>query len=685
MLPMPVVQPMLQPEPISVEVNLHQSLTGEYPQETDSENQNLIQPEENLKLDESHQEHEGQSQGGSLPDASNSDPATVVPIDADLQTQSASQTDCPFDSQQQQSIRNEESIPQEITQDVKEDTREKTGSEVPIIVLGNDPITFELPDQPGSVIEIEEDGKIQHMSVEEGLTTLALGEKAVTVRLLDEQGNVLQIWKSEPSSLDSTWNAPEPSLSPDQSSLPVAVLKPEQTTPVFVSTSKPASKPQSNPSMVAVQNVSSVGNSGSSTSKFQLSEDKISSSQNLNSEKTVGTVPLIQAPDVDLSKVSDAIQAADPQPILDTLDFTLAAPASSNLIASAAQEQPALSVQSPGSVQAPASLDALDPSSLADTHLNLANTSLPDRFSPAKDEITFAASKNSGQPAQNSIQDPSLKADVFLQKPSMDALGISSRLDLDAKTSASHALMASPVRQPSVSAALKVDKRSIQAGNRLYIKDPSALQVHVDHGSLQALEVRSQASQKVYPDLEEAVAAERNAAFDVKAKIQSEDHQSSTVSWTVIPIGQPVQSELNTRNGQINTVFTLSEEGKIVGHLQDKSSQPILCRGFEPVGDKSLTPGETLRMYVNDQPGTYQIRIDGQDIQTKIEQDELGQNYLSVPVRLGSSRLRVMRDGKTVYASDLNCHNPFQSLKVVFPVLGAAAGLILDVRRRRML
>ena len=90
-------------------------------------------------------------------------------------------------------------------------------------------------------------------------------------------------------------------------------------------------------------------------------------------------------------------------------------------------------------------------------------------------------------------------------------------------------------------------------------------------------------------------------------------------------------------------------------------------------------------MYVNDQPGTYQIRIDGQDIQTKVEQDELGQNYLSVPVRLGSSRLRVMRDGKTVYASDLNCHNPFQSLKAVFPVLGAAAGLILDVRRRRML
>ena len=681
MLPMPVMQPMLQPEPISVQVNLQQELSGEYPPGTESENQNLTQSEEDLKCDEAHQDHEDLSEGIPLPDPSDTDPSAPLSSETPLQSLSTDQAAFALDRTCQQSIRNEVTV----EEDTQEGVKEKAESEVPVIVLGDDPITFELPDQPGSIIEIEEDGKIQHLSVEEGLTTLALGEKAVTVRLLDEQGNVLQIWKSEPSSLDSTQNATKPSLSPEQSSNSGTALKPDQSTPVFVNKPKPVSKPQSNPSVVAVQNVSNALKPANSSSKFQLSEDRISSSQNLNPAAPAIQAPLIQAPDVDLSKVNDAIQAADPQPILDALDFTGTAPVTSSLIASAAQEQPALSVQSPAPIQAPASLAAVDAPSVTDTRPNLANTSLADQFTPTKDQMTFATSASSSQTAQNSALDPISKTNDLAQDSAMAAPQISSSLDLDSKAASSHALMANPARQPSVSATLKVDKRSVQAGNRLYIKDPSALQVHVDHGSLQALEVRSHASQKVYPDLEEAVAAEQNATFDVKAKIQTEDHQSSTVSWTVIPIGNPVQSELNTRSGQLNTVFTLSEEGKIVSHVQDKSSQPVLCRGFEPVGNQALTPGETLRMYVNDQPGTYQIRIDGQDIQTKVEQDELGQNYLSVPVRLGSSRLRVMRDGKTVYASDLNCHNPFQSLKAVFPVLGAAAGLILDVRRRRML
>lgn len=376
MLPMPVMQPMLQPEPISVQVNLQQELSGEYPPGTESENQNLTQSEEDLKCDEAHQDHEDLSEGIPLPDPSDTDPSAPLSSETPLQPLSTDQAAFALDRTSQQSIRNEVTV----EEDTQEEVKEKAESEVPVIVLGDDPITFELPDQPGSIIEIEEDGKIQHLSVEEGLTTLALGEKAVTVRLLDERGNVLQIWKSEPSSLDSTQNATKPSLSPEQSSNSGTALKPDQSTPVFVNKPKPVSKPQSNPSVMAVQNVSNALKPANSSSKFQLSEDRISSSQNLNPAAPAIQAPLIQAPDVDLPKVNDAIQAADPQPILDALDFTGTAPVTSSLIASTAQEQPALSVQSPAPIQAPASLAAVDAPSVTDTrpiwpiHLWLTNS-----------------------------------------------------------------------------------------------------------------------------------------------------------------------------------------------------------------------------------------------------------------------------------------------------------------------
>ena len=736
MISMSAMQPVLPPEPICIQASLNQENAGEHPLETKatmSQDSNTIigsvhlpdqdQPENSrpnmtdftadpadhpsMLFDQGSQEKiEGTSQMDLekpeeesdpfhllMDNQNNSDsgssPLTSPQLPEKISVQELNenhqQPAAPLTDKSEAFMGAESEIPQSEDQDRTAD--------IPVILLDQEAMTFELPEAKGSILVIEENGRTRTISVSEGFTTLSLEEGDVTIRLLDADGNVIQIWKtsginnSSPSALQPDLDMP-PTSNEQPSSL--QVIQPDQDQPVFVA------KPDLNQSfdplqMVAIQQVEQA----SRINPGHTEVPKPILSAELLTPKPAAT-PVQAKANPDLSVLNDSL--GQPSPLLtkgdllpkqnalsaalDELNTTpfpalldILPPGQASLIDPGGLQTADQAIASPDHLQtsAAAASQSLDSkTSLLNSDGDAASTPLFDASLPAVDQISSVVSKpQTSQAGAAPITGQELKktSTSFLTGSQMLS---KERLNLAASTT------------PITNAVLKANKRSFQSGNRLYIKDPSALRVHVDHGSVQAMEVRSQQSNKVYPDLEEAVKAEKYATFDVKAKIQSEDKQISQASWTVIPIGQPVQSQIETRNGRLDNTFALSEEGKVVAYQQEKRQQPILCRGFDPVKTDDVRPGETLRMYVDDKPGLYQVRINGKEIQTSLQKDELGQSYLPVPAKLGSTKLRVLRDGKTVYTGNLECSNPFRSLKLVGPVLGAAAGLILDVRRRKL-
>ncbi len=726
MIPMPAMQPMLPPEPICVQVSFNQETAGQHPPETplqaeesknnpaglsvlDQPNQDPIKPvlvqaddqsvvsdQDNIDQPPKPNLEEGKDGPQNLgllkedqnPSGSGSSPLTSPQLPEGQQTEDQ-EPSAPLANENNTALNTSSDKLHSQTQAFIQDQADT----VPVIILDQAAMTFELPENKGTVLEIEENGKIRTISLSEGFTTLALADGKVTIRLLDADGNVIQIWKTAGESSSSTPTAkPDqtiPSASNEQSDN-LQVVKPEQDQPIFVARPD-LSLPAKNPQMVAIQQVDSSTNVKPVHSELQ----KPAVSTGLQTTKPAAGPVQDQAKldlptlDLSLNQAAPSPSKADLRPRQDALSAALdelnTTPFPSILDALPPVQAPALNADfvPTTTVQSIAAPEVLQSPALASTQTTDLNAPLlnstakdPSLFStnlPAAPQTTSLSLK----PQASQIRASAPPASQDLTKPDTSILTTPQTIAKDRLNLAAGSASAA-------NAVLKANKRSFQSGNRLYIKDPSALQVHVDHGSVQALEVRSQQTNKVYPDLEEAVKAEKDATFDVKAKIQSDTKQISQASWTVIPIGQPVETQVDTKAGHLNSVFTLSEEGKVVAYQQEKRQQPILCRGFDPIKTTEVRPGETLRMYIDDKPGTYQVRINGEEIQASLQQDELGQNYLSVPTKLGSTKLRILRDGKTVYSGSLECSNPFRSLKLVGPALGAAAGLILDVRRRKL-
>lgn len=244
------------------------------------------------------------------------------------------------------------------------------------------------------------------------------------------------------------------------------------------------------------------------------------------------------------------------------------------------------------------------------------------------------------------------------------------------------ALLKSP--NASVQAVLKTGTRQYRSGNQLYVRDPQQVEIQVQNGSLQKLSVRSRATEKTYPDLQEAMKAETNTAFEVEASLQPSGQKTvEKARWTVIPAGETVHQKISFSAGEIETFYTLDQNGKLTGYQQTRLSAPLLCRGFDPVDSQQIIPGETLRLYVDPVPGSWQISLNGKTEIRNPEQDELGQPYLPIRAGHGKTELKVLRDGRTLCSQTLTVRNPFASFPTVYAALGAAVGGLLEYRRRR--
>lgn len=304
---------------------------------------------------------------------------------------------------------------------------------------------------------------------------------------------------------------------------------------------------------------------------------------------------------------------------------------------------------------------------------------------------SLAAAQNPADvPVQESAVKPALNtADDLPKEMSLqNRISHAGRLSLSAAEKMLNfpaAALRDPQKVSAPKASLSSGSRQFPSGRRLYIQDPSKLKVQVDHGQIKDVQVVSQTTRKSYPDLEQAMQAEQNAAFEVEARIEdSSSHQISTAFWTVICAGKTVQEKSVLPGKEIASSYTLNEQGKVVSYQQEKGAAALLCRGFDPVESKKVAAGETLRMYVKAKPGSYSVWINGKEKPARVQEDELGQKFLPIKAGIGTTRIRVLRNGSTIYSGELQSHNPFAVVGMIGPALGTLTGVLLDVRRRRL-
>lgn len=225
--------------------------------------------------------------------------------------------------------------------------------------------------------------------------------------------------------------------------------------------------------------------------------------------------------------------------------------------------------------------------------------------------------------------------------------------------------------------------RQYVSGSRIYTQDPAALELQVEGGSVSMYEVRSLESKKTYPDLKAALEAEAGALLEVRAQILGENASLKPSAWTIVPIGAPLAEKISIPGKDVDRYFSLDQNGSLVMHQNARTSRAMLCRGFEQIEPVNLVPREELRLYIDDPARDYTLEIDGKQRDAIVSEDEIGQPYIKVRAAAGAHTLKLMQAGQVVYESCMAARSLWP-MALVPIVLGAAAGVICDVRRRRM-
>ncbi len=225
--------------------------------------------------------------------------------------------------------------------------------------------------------------------------------------------------------------------------------------------------------------------------------------------------------------------------------------------------------------------------------------------------------------------------------------------------------------------------RQYVSGSRIYTQDPASLELQVEGGSVSMYEVRSLESKKTYPDLKAALEAEAGASLEVRAQILGENASLKPSAWTIVPIGAPLAEKVSIPGKDVDRYFSLDQNGSLVMHQKTRTTRAVLCRGFEQIEPDNLVPREELRLYIDDPASPCTLEVDGKMQDAIVSEDEIGQPYIKVRAAAGAHTLKLIQAGQVVYESRMAARSLWP-MALVPIVLGAAAGVICDVRRRRM-
>lgn len=231
---------------------------------------------------------------------------------------------------------------------------------------------------------------------------------------------------------------------------------------------------------------------------------------------------------------------------------------------------------------------------------------------------------------------------------------------------------------------LVANQKRIDAGKSLYTRDLADLELGLTNGTMQSVEIHSLDTGQFYLSFKEASTSEPSGTFEVIAKYFDLSQQPHQARWTVVGIGEPVAATAAAQGRQVDTVYQVDEQGKLKAQSQSQEQKMQLYRGFEPIEAGTVQSGEELRLYLDKEPGIYEMEINGKKTEVEIRKDELGQPYLPVQPQKGTSTIQLFKNGEEVFSQDIVAHSRshFWTLTVATAVLVLLIGAgVLFFRR----
>lgn len=200
---------------------------------------------------------------------------------------------------------------------------------------------------------------------------------------------------------------------------------------------------------------------------------------------------------------------------------------------------------------------------------------------------------------------------------------------------------------------LLTNQKTFTPGQKVFTQNLADVQLVVDQGTILNVEVISHETKQVYSSLQEAAKAEQAGTFDIKATVLDPNLQEQQANWTVIQVGGAIATSTTTQGKQVDIVYQMDEQGQLSAKSQSHNQKIQLYRKFEPLNTNTIQSGEQLRLYLDKDPGTYQVQINGTQTDVDMEKDELGQPYLPIEAKKGTNTIKLFKDGQEVFSQEI--------------------------------
>lgn len=199
---------------------------------------------------------------------------------------------------------------------------------------------------------------------------------------------------------------------------------------------------------------------------------------------------------------------------------------------------------------------------------------------------------------------------------------------------------------------LSVDQKTFMAGQKVFTQNLADVQIVVSKGTILSTEIISHDTKQTYSSFQEAAKAEQSGTFDIKATILNDNLQQQA-HWTLIQVGNAIATSTTKQGKKVDIVYQMDEQGKFSVQSKSQNQKIQLYRKFEPLNNKEIQSGENLRLYLDKEPGTYQVQINGQKTDVDMEKDELGQAYLPIETKTGTNTIQLFKDGQEVFSQEI--------------------------------
>lgn len=240
-------------------------------------------------------------------------------------------------------------------------------------------------------------------------------------------------------------------------------------------------------------------------------------------------------------------------------------------------------------------------------------------------------------------------------------------------------------KDEEINIKLSANQKIFDSGQKVYIENLANAKLLVNGGTITKTEVISQETKQVYSSLQDAAKAEQSGTFDVIATVLDHNLQEIKANWTVIQVGVSVATSTTTQGKKLDMVYQMDEQGKLQVQSQSYDQTIQLYRKFEPLTNSKIRSGEQLRLYLDKEPGTYQVQINGQKTEATIQKDELGQPYLPIEAKKGTNTIQLYKNGEEVFSQQIFANSSIHFKHYLFVAAGVliAFAIALTIYKRR--